>query len=372
MKHWILLSLAGLFLSVATVTPAEAATVVRTGETVSIQKDQRVDGNFYLLAGTASLSGPIDGDVVAAAGTVSINAPVLHDVLVLGGTVGVNATVTEDVRIVAGDVTLANTVEGSVFVLGGRLKVLSTATIKGDILFVGGEMTIEGTVTGALLGHAEKVRVDGVVEKGIDMQVVSLELGDRARVAGDVQYTSMTELERAPGATIDGDVIRNDLAKDDTVVTSYRTLAMAFLVSLFGSLLVYLVLRRLLELYFVPRVLEPLAPTLAGFVFVLLAPVLVLVLFVSVLGVTLGFVALASTLAVLALAILLTNLSAAVLLSSLVMKKATLNPMTITVGAVFVQLLFLVPVVGPIVLLLLFMLTVGSLVLILGQKIARR
>jgi cytoskeletal protein CcmA (bactofilin family) len=336
----------------------EAATVVRTGETVSVTSEQRVEGNFYALGSSLSLSGPVEGDVVAAAGTVSVNAPVAHDVLVLGGTVGVNASVTEDVRIVAGDVTIKESVGGSVFVLGGRLSVLSTATIAGDILVVAGDVLIEGTVNGQVLGVAERIRVDGAVA-GIDVDTVALTLGDRAVISGDVLYTSAEEMVRAPGAEVSGTVVRSDAVTESTDL-SYRSAALAFLVSLFASLSLYLVARRPLALYARQATDNIAREAFIGFALLVTVPVAVVVLMVSVLGLFLGLIGLAVFLMTVILALPLMNIITGVLIGRTFQNTHEVNILLITLGALTVQVMLFVPIIGPILLFILFLATFGG------------
>lgn len=347
-----------LVLFVLTTGAAQAATVVRTGETVTLTSEQRVEGNFYALGSTISLSGPVAGDVVAAAGTVSINAPVEHDVLILGGTVGVNASVTEDVRVVAGDVTIKDSVGGSVFVLGGRVTILSTATIAGDILVVAGDVLIEGTVNGQVLGVGERIRVDGAVAS-IDVDTTALTLGDRARVTGDVVYSSATELVRAPGAEVTGTVVRNDVAAEPAGV-SYRSAAMAFLVSLFASLSLYLVARRPLALYARQATDNVAREAFIGFALLVAVPVAIVVLMVSVLGLFLGLIGLAVFFMTIILAIPLMNIIAGVLIGRTFHNTHELNILLVTLGALTVQVMLFVPVIGPVLLFVLFLTTIGG------------
>ncbi len=339
---------------------ARAETVVRTGEVISIANDQRVEGNFYALGSTVSISGTVAGDVVAAAGTVSINAPVEHDVLVLGGTVGVNASVTEDVRIVGGDVTIAEHVAGSVFVVGGRVSILSTATVDGDVLLVSGEAVIEGTVKGDVLGVAERMRVDGSIG-ALDMKVVGLTLGDRAVVSGDVQYTSQTDIVRAPGAQVTGTITKNDVVADESTESPYRSAAMAFLVSLFASLSLYLVFKRPLSLYARQATDNIAREGFVGFGILVAIPVAILILMVSVLGLFLGLSLLAIFLMTMVLALPLMNVVLGALIGRTFQNTHEINSLLITLGAVAVQMMLFVPVIGPILLFILFLVTIGGM-----------
>lgn len=339
---------------------AQAETVVRTGEVISIANDQRVEGNFYALGSTVSLSGVIAGDVVAAAGTVSIHSPVEHDVLVVGGTVGVNATVTEDVRIIGGDVTISEHVGGSVFVIGGRVSILSTASVEGDVLVVAGEAVVEGMVKGDVLGVAERVRIDGNIAS-LDMKVADLTLGDRAVVSGDVAYTSQADIVRAPGAQVGGVITKKDVAATPTDASSpYRGAAMAFLVSLFASLSLYLVAKRPLSLYARQATDNIAREGFIGFGLLVAVPVAIVILMVSVLGLFLGLSLLAIFLMTIVLALPLMNVILGALIARTFQNSYEINSLLITLGALGVQVMIFVPIIGPILLFLLFLITIGG------------
>ncbi len=344
---------------------SQASTVVRTGETVSIKSDEKVMGHFYALAGTVSIAGEVDGDVLAAAGTVSITTPVTDDILVAGGTVMLQASTTGDVRVLGGDVTIAGPVEGSVFIVGGRVKILSTADVKGDVFFAGGELVLEGNVSGQLLGVAESVRVDATVEKGLDMQVVSLTLGEQAVINGDVIYTSDNELVRSIGATVSGTITRSDHSKATTNESdnSYREMAMGFLVSLFASLSLYAVARGLITKILQSITENPLRDALLGFGVILFVPVLIVILTVSVLGLFLGLISLALFVLLLVLAIPLLNMTIGLILAHTFAKNKELNILFITIGACIVQGLLLIPIVGIVCLIFAYTATVGALLL---------
>lgn len=346
--------------AVSFVQSAAAATVVRTGEVVSVASDQRVEGNFYALGSTISLTGPVAGDVVAAAGTVAINAPIEHDVLALAGTVGINATVTEDVRILGGDVTIGGYVGGSVFVVGGRLTVLSTATIAGDVLIVAGDAVVEGVVKGQLLGVAERVRIDSSVA-AVDIETPSLVLGDRADVGQDILYTSTADLVRAPGAKVGGTITKRD-ADSTANETPYRTVAIGFLISLFASLSLYLIAKRPLTLYARQATHNIAREGFIGFALLVTVPVAIIILMVSVLGIFVGLLGLALFVLMIILAIPLMNIIAGALLARTFQNTHEVTSLHIALGALVVQVMLFVPLIGPILLFVLFVATIGGIV----------
>src|SRR5690606_21964733 len=98
---------------------------------------------------------------------------------------------------------------------GGHLKLLSSANVAGNVYFYGGEAEIEGTVSGDLMGQAGEFRIDGFVG-GIDASADKISLGTRAKVTRDVRYQSASDIERAIGASVGGNVAKVDQAEQPT------------------------------------------------------------------------------------------------------------------------------------------------------------
>ena len=114
---------------------------------------------------------------------------------------GKGETLDGDLVVFGGNVSLAedSTVNGSVAVIGGNASVDKGATIDGDVAMIGGNMQLDGTVNG-------------------DMAMVggSASLGKTALVDGDVT-TMGGNLERAEGAQITGDVVKEGPAPTITI-----------------------------------------------------------------------------------------------------------------------------------------------------------
>ena len=120
------------------ITPfaAQAETVLRISDSISLKVDETVEGDFYGAAGPISLSGTVEGDAYVVGGSVTANGVIEEDLFITAGVAQVHATVTDDVRVLGGEVVIAEYVGGDVFVLGGLLSVLSSAKIDGNIFFL--------------------------------------------------------------------------------------------------------------------------------------------------------------------------------------------------------------------------------------------
>jgi cytoskeletal protein CcmA (bactofilin family) len=354
-----------LVLAVLVLLPLQsiiANTVVRSGDTVTLAENQSIQGSFYVIGGTVALSGAVTGDTTVIGGNVTIDGEVTKDLAVLAGTVNLQAPVKEDARIVSGQVTITDSVAGDLVVIAGKLTISSTAKITGDVLFYGGELVIEGEVTGKLLGGAESVRVDAAVMGGIDISARVLTLGERAKISGNVEYASENDLVRAPGASVEGEVVKNSPGAETVAQSNGRGVAIMFLVSLFATLSFYLVFRRMMESFSTAVRSGLLVKTIVGFVFVFMAPLLVIILLVSVLGSLVGVVALTMFLVLITVSFPLLAVTAGSLLAQLIDKKSRLSIPYLVLGAVVVHLCFLLPVFGVIVVFWLFLATVGTLV----------
>jgi len=348
---------------------ANASTIVRSGKIISINEQQTIDGDFYTLGNSVILSGTVAGDFLSIAGNVTINGEVENDVLIIGGAVAIHAPIHGDVRIVAGDVTIADKVDGNIAVLGGRLTILSTASIGGDVLFYGGEVMIDGKVTGKVLGNGDTFTINGVVSNEINVTTRKLSLGEQANIESSIQYIGSTDLVRTPGSIVVGDIIHNDAETKTNSNLPLRTFTITFLISLFTTLSLYLVFRHPLKQFTTNSVKSFSLKILLGFATIFITPIAVSILLVSILGLFVGLIGLFVFLLGLVITIPLINVLVGGLMAKIWLKRYEVNTLTIFIGTLTVQMLFFIPLIGPFVFAVLFLGTLGSVVLIIYQQL---
>lgn len=336
-----------------------AGPVVRSGESVSVEADQLLEGDFYAAAGTVSLSGAAEHDVFVAAGSVTINAEVKEDLVVAGGSVQVHAPVGDDVRIVGGEVVLADMVAGDVVVFGGLLQILSTAHVTGDVIFYGGEAEINGTVDGSVFGTADDMRIDAAIGGDIDMTIGSrFALGARAEVAGAVQYTSAVEMARAPEAVVFGDVHRV-VPGSDTTHAHYALIPM--LVIIFAALAGYLLFKQ-----HVQGVADTVRSSygmqgLIGLSVLVSVPLVSVLLLVSILGILPGLMLLFGYVVLVLGAFVVAGMVFGTVLLGLLRKSTQLTALTVVIGVVLFELMSFIPFVGPLLAFVFFLMVLGGI-----------
>jgi hypothetical protein len=325
---------------------AHAGTILRSGETVSVESEQTLKGDFYGFGSSISISGSAENDVYLGGGTVVINAPIQQDLAVVGGSVQVHGDVNDDIRVVAGDVTIAKHVKGDVVVLGGTLTILSTATIEGDILFMGGDLNIEGEVVGTVHGTAKNVRINAKVGGDVSLTVTdAFTLGDNAEIIGDVTYTSQNNLVRAQNAVISGQPQKIEVQKE-TQYELFRTYLFFIFTILFASLSLYFVFRTQIRVMAEQQKYSVGVLGLSGIATLLIVPFVSVVLLASVLGMLVGVALLMSYVLAIIFAFILAGIMFGNLIQYVLYKDRVVTFITVIVGVIGFLMLGLIPYIG--------------------------
>lgn len=354
MTRWSI-ALAAVFLFVA--LPADAA-VFRSGERVSVPEDAKVTEDFYSAGNAIHLSGPVEGDVYALGSDVVINGSVSGDVVVVGGSVTVNGSVGDDVRVVGGNVIVGGAVSGDVVAAGAKVNILSSSRVNGMLHVYGGEAVVEGEVVGAVQGVVDTLRIDGKVDS-IDVRAEhALVLGDTASVVGAVNYTSINELSRGAQSTIGGTVSRKEPIVEEQAVPINLTF---FFMTLFAALVSVLVARNFLTTLFRTEITHFALSGLVGLAVVTIVPFVVVVLCVVLLGLIVGTIVGGLYLALLCCALAIVPVCVGAFVAKLAIKEYTVSWLWTGVGVVCMHALFLIPLVGPLTLLVIFLVCVGML-----------
>lgn len=338
---------------------ADASSVVRSGDVVSIAADQEVAGDFYGLGDSIAISGKISDDLLLAGRTITLNGEIKKDIGVIGGTVDFHGTAGDDVRIVGGTVTVAGEITGDLVVMASELNVLSTAMIGGDILFFGSVGDISGTVGGNIIGNSAELRVDAEVKGGIDVTTSALVLGERAKIGNNVSYTSNVELTRSQNAEIGGEITRSSEVLP--VAEPLKLFLIPLLVTMFASLVWFLLFKP-----FTNRVKDgarqhPARSLTIGFGLFFLTPISAFILIASTLGSILGVTIMFLYVAGILVSIGLVGIVVGSYLETFLPKARDFSVVQIVFGVLAIHALVYIPIIGPIILAMLLLMTLGSL-----------
>lgn len=359
-------AITGLVLFVSLLMPlaASAETVLRVGSDITVEPDQVVNGDYYVSVGPfgrTTMSGAVAGDMLVFAGKAVLNGSITDDLFLVAGTGEVHASTTGAVRMLAGEATISEAVGGDVFMLGGTLTILPTAMIAGNVYFFGGDAKINGTVGGGVFGAAERVSINGSVAGSVDVRVpAGLVLGDAAEIGGDVTYTSLVPLMRSQSSVVEGTVLEQATPTLENREIA-RTVLTPLFVILFASLSLFLLFRRGLQ-----RLVNVIDDSLLlaggiGAAVIIAAPIVATLLLVTVLGILLGVMLLGGLIVLYTVALALTGVVTGAFMMKFIRGSKEVTLPSILLGSVAVHLCMLIPIVGIMVVVSIFILTLGGL-----------
>jgi cytoskeletal protein CcmA (bactofilin family) len=340
-------------------------------------------GNFprdlYLAGGRVDFPGEAEGDVVVAARSMSVDGLIRGDLLVAANRLLIRGRVLDDVRAAARTVGLDGEV-GDGFVAAGEVVRLGATSRVGGIAWIAARrVEFAGRVGGDVRAAAVRVRIAGTIEGDAALAAREIELLPGARIAGNLTYWSSQEARVAPGAQVDGRIIRRQpefLDRAGRVLTVMSVITrVVFVLNLFVAGVILFLLFPGLTLSAALTVgRRPWASLGMGLAILVLTPVAALSLILTVIGVPLAL-----TLAWLYVAALLLGfLTAAFYLGDLVLRasrRGTRPSRGARIAALGVAVLILalvrfIPIAGPLVLLLALVLGVGAWTLRLSRGYA--
>ncbi len=334
--------------------------IIRSGEDVSVEAQKVLEGDFYGFGSTVHLSGEAKHDAYIAGGTVTINGAVTEDLSIVGGVVQVHGKVADDVRIIGGEVTIAEPITGDLVIVANTVRILSTATIAGDVLLLANDVQIEAPVTGSVYGSVATLRINAAVGGAVSVTAhEKLILGDVANIEGAVTYKSENEIVRAQNAVVVGDISHEKFidtrTQDILKGTVFQTLVL-----LFASLSLFLLLRnRIIELTLLA--LHTFGRQgLIGFGMLFSIPFIGTILLMSVLGIFFGVIVFAAYGLLLAVSAVASCIVIGTFVTKYVFKQEQPTILSVILGAVIMGFVPLIPVFGVVIVVLLLLITLGS------------
>ncbi len=356
--------------------PASAATMV-SGETLSLGQAEAVPGDLYASAGNLVAAGRVGGDFLAAGGDVVSSGDVAQDVFAAGGTVDINGNVGDDVRVVGGKVNIGAQIGGDLVAAGGMVQLLPGATVKGDVYVAGGSVILYGNVEGnvyvrsgsAILGGSVTGNVDASseeelkIQRGADLHgTVKLQspkqpvVEDGAVLAQSYEYTA-SQYHRAAAIKPEARAF-GALAGGMVAIGFIKFLALLVAALVLGYGFKQFTRKHVIESY------QRFWPNLGwGFVAAIVVPIVGLLLVLTLLGSIVGIALLTAFGLVMVLAKVMSVIFIGALIWRLFLKKMPNNIdwKIILVGSLVFELLCLIPVLGWLAMLLVFVSVFGHL-----------
>ncbi|HEX5695931.1 MAG TPA: hypothetical protein VFZ15_06065 [Acidimicrobiia bacterium] len=187
--------------------PAIAAETT-SSELVIIREGDTVDDDLYATGVRVIIEGTINGDLVAfAAEEVTISGEVTGSVLALAPTVRVGGEVGGSLRASANVLDLTGTVGGDLVAAAFRVGLQPGSEVGGDVVVWAVAMTAAGEIGSNLEGTQRALELEGVVSGDVDVSVGRMTVTGPLEVGGDLGYRSEDQAQGLEQATVEGVVV---------------------------------------------------------------------------------------------------------------------------------------------------------------------
>ncbi len=162
----------------------------------SVTLDEFVPGNAFLAGGRVQLGNRVGGGAFVTGGEVTITGSIGRKLFASGGDLGIEGEV-----------------EGDVAAAGGKVRVTRSARLQSDVALAGGSVEMDGEVGGDLHAYGESVVINGVVLGDLEVAGENIRIGPEAHIAGRLTYKSGGAIVIDPQARIGQGIEQRD--RDD-------------------------------------------------------------------------------------------------------------------------------------------------------------
>ncbi len=310
----------------------------------NVKPGETVNGSLYTSSSQVRIRGTVNGDIYCAGQQIIIDAIVHGDVLCTGFEVRVNGRVDGNVRVAAMTVEVGADVGNSVSVVSQKLTLTSGAKVGRDLSVGASVAHIQGNVGRDVRAATKTVEVKGAVGRDLTVNGTNLTLQNGAKVAGNLEYTSINPVKKESNAKIAGTTTYHALQpkpKSSIAFLGLFPLIFVPILLAFAMVLVALFPKKVNTVAKEPTA-HPFRCMFIGAASVIVVPVALLLLSFSILGIFVAMFVLAAWF----LIVLLSGPITAYYIGSMVLSRSK-NPLyMMAMGSGILLVIFLLPAIA--------------------------
>jgi len=289
--------MASLMAAVLLAGPAVAGTRInQTNGDLLIAKNNYYTSNLYKFGRNIVVEGTLEKDLVVVGDQVVVSGSIGGDVIVMANQVRINGPVKGNVRVFADTIQLDSSIGKNVTLFAENIFLLKNTEIGWDAVMAAKKIRAQAEIGGDLLAASKDIMVSGRVGGNFNLYLNKqgqLTLNSGTIIGRDLNYISQNKLA-IPEKTVGGLV--NYYPGQSSYAGSYLKsfYAIKIIFSLLGLWLVGLILVAVFKKKLVPvtnLMAEKVgASLLAGAIFVILLPVVVMILLATLIGLPLALI----------------------------------------------------------------------------------
>ena len=350
-----------------------AAATFESGDTISITA--KLLDDIYVAGGEIGIQGVVNGDIIGAGGSIVIEKDVLNDINIAGGKIVINGNVSDDVRIAGGNIEINGKVGDDLIVAGGKVIIGPNAIIKGNVHVGAGELVVKGKVNGKIDGKVGSLYIQGQIDKDVEISIdQNLKISDQGFIRGNLNYSSWKPIG-IPKERIGGELIYSKIFSEKNPQQHMRNQAQKGIFVILAFLILGAVLIKLAPKYS-KNVIEAYKQyfwknLLVGIIWLIFAPILAFFLCITIIGIPLAII----TFAIYVIMIITAYTLAAFWIGNIIYKPKKLTTWNklgqLLLGLITISLLWWIPVVGWLIVPILFISSTGALINVIRGKVPK-
>jgi cytoskeletal protein CcmA (bactofilin family) len=194
-------------LILAVLGPVLMASTLSCGRQESPDKATRHGEDVLASGGAPQVTDSVPGDAILAGGDVRFSGTTGGDYLGAGGKQTISGRIHGSLRAAGGEIHVTAVVDRNTTIAGGQVELDSGAVITRNAYLIGGRIRVNGTVQESLQAFGGEVVLNGLVGRDVEVAAGELRVGPRAQIAGNLRYRVKAEkVHIDPAARIAGTV----------------------------------------------------------------------------------------------------------------------------------------------------------------------
>jgi hypothetical protein len=313
--------------------------------------------------------------VFMAGDVQTVDKPIDGDLMIAGKEVKVISKINGDTYVAGGNVEISGEINGNLIVAGGKVKVLGK--VLKNLIMAGGEITVNdsATIGGYVLAGGKKVDLLGNFMGPVKLGAENLLVGEKAIISGNLDAdVSTSEISSTAKITGEKNIKFYEVKKPEIQTNQWKQLAYTGkTISFLSKLLILLILIRLFGQKIKKiNIKDSFWSAIGlGLVVLIVVPILALILMVTVIAAPLSVIILTTYL----IGLYLSTIVASIFVGNFISEKAKFKTNTYVqgfVGLLSISLIGLIPFVGGLVKLIVFLFGVGIIFKSLKQFFSKK
>lgn len=367
----VLLSL-GILALMAPVVALAAQFRSSENGSVSLSADEQAK-NLYSAGQIVTIDGKVSKDLFAAGSSVFINGNTEDSVFAAGTSVNIKGDLGGSARVAGEYVVIDGSVGGDIMAAGNNVVISSDAVVSDDVFVMASSVDLGGTVGGKAVITAKTVKISGKITGDVTIhEAESVTLTDSAVVSGKLTYAATQQASIDRNAIVVGGVDYQEIQTRTFPLVEKELFSLTKIIGTFVFLLLLIYLLPKFTRRFVEAATTDSWDNLGwGFLMLIVTPIVSLILLILV--ATAG-IAIITTLAYFIFVAVSAAMAALLVGLNIVKyfkkeKEFTYDWVTALTGAIAVAVIAVIPVIGPLLLFVLFLVAFGTFAKLIRGKI---